>query len=473
MRNRLNVMVFVVLMLAASHLLLLGVGSARGATSYGSITGTIFYDVPECNPINRGDVVILEANRGLEVARVPVVDSTFGPIQVPVGSYRIVFDSLVAAIKGNPPPVFFPNANPSCFGDATPVTVMPNETTPVDNWTVALVPGLPQPPIVKVLSVAGQVVDSQENSVPGIKIIIRDSCAGIYDLTGESFYTGEDGTFQYLAPGAGLFMQVRLRFYDATGTYRSGYYADADGVKKVVDNFLDGTIIDFTLGWGKDIGVIHLQWGALDLSPAQLSFGDVALPGSTVQMVTASNVSQNNLTITGISFQDGSSPDFAIYAATSPPISLTPDSHEELPITYTPHTLGPATATLVVTVTASDAQEHQLTATLTGAGVPSEAPPAEQVAATVDFIQAAVEQGTLTGTGPPQANNAQVTALLNQIKAAGDMAARGNSKAACQQLLNALQRVDGDPQPPDIVEGPAAAELMLLIQLTRQQLGCN
>jgi hypothetical protein len=106
------------------------------------------------------------------------------------------------------------------------------------------------------------------------------------------------------------------------------------------------------------------------------------------------------------------------------------------------------------------------------AGVASQAPPAEQVSDTVNFIQGALDQGTLTGTGPPQANNAQVTALLNQIKVAGDMAARGNSKAACQQLLNALQRTDGNPQPPDLVEGPAAAELMLLIQLTQQKLGC-
>jgi hypothetical protein len=63
--------------------------------------------------------------------------------------------------------------------------------------------------------------------------------------------------------------------------------------------------------------------------------------------------------------------------------------------------------------------------------------------------------------------------MLFSIKAAGDMAAKGQSKAACQQLLNALQRTDGNPTPPDFVEGPAAAELQLLIQDTLQQMGCN
>jgi len=353
---------------------------------------------------------------------------------------------------------------------------MPNETTLVDNWTVAWGKPSIDPPIsARALSVVGQVVDRQGNPVPGIKVTMHDFCAGIYELIpfGGSCYTGGDGSFSFVT-GSSLFNKNRLRFYDATGTYHSGYYADADGVKKVVDNFLDGAIIDFFLSVANDIGVIPLQWGALDLSPPQLSFGDVALPSSTTQMVTASNVSTRDLTITGIAFQAGSSLDFAINSATSPPISLTPGSYVEIPITYTPHTIGAATATLVVTVTApDDTQEHQLTATLTGAGVASQAPPAEQVNDTVNFIQGAVDQGTLTGTGPPAANNAQVTALLNQIKAAGDMAAKGNSKAACQQLLNALQRTDGDPQPPDLVEGPAAAELMLLIQLTRQQLGCN
>jgi hypothetical protein len=107
MRYRLNVMIFVVLMLAVSNLLLLGVGSARGGTSYGSITGTIAYDEGSLNPINRGEVVILEANRGLEVARVPVVNSSFGPIQVPVGSYRLVWNTFTLETKESFPAVFF------------------------------------------------------------------------------------------------------------------------------------------------------------------------------------------------------------------------------------------------------------------------------------------------------------------------------------------------------------------------------
>jgi hypothetical protein len=145
----------------------------------------------------------------------------------------------------------------------------------------------------------------------------------------------------------------------------------------------------------------------------------------------------------------------------------------DIALTYTPHALGPATeTTLAITASSDGSEEHQLTVKLDGTGVASNATPAEQITDIVNYIEGSVAQSTLTGTGPAGAGNAKVEALLNQIKAAGDMAAKGQSKAACQQLLNARQRTDGNPQPPDFVEGPAAADLALLIQIVRQQIGC-
>jgi hypothetical protein len=62
---------------------------------------------------------------------------------------------------------------------------------------------------------------------------------------------------------------------------------------------------------------------------------------------------------------------------------------------------------------------------------------------------------------------------MNQVKAASDLAAAGKLQAACAQLRSALQRTDGDPQPPDFVTGPAAAELALLIELAQASIGCK
>jgi len=43
---------------------------------------------------------------------------------------------------------------------------------------------------------------------------------------------------------------------------------------------------------------------------------------------------------------------------------------------------------------------------------------------------------------------------------------------ACQQLLDVLNRTDGNPQPPDFVTGPAAADLAAKVRALRGSLGC-
>jgi hypothetical protein len=51
------------------------------------------------------------------------------------------------------------------------------------------------------------------------------------------------------------------------------------------------------------------------------------------------------------------------------------------------------------------------------------------------------------------------------------MAAKGQSKAACQQLLNAMSGLMATPNR-QISLKAGAAELALLIQIVRQQIGC-
>jgi len=58
------------------------------------------------------------------------------------------------------------------------------------------------------------------------------------------------------------------------------------------------------------------------------------------------------------------------------------------------------------------------------------------------------------------------------LKAAGDQIEQGKTAEACQQLLDALNRTDGNPRPPDFVTGSAAPDLVRLIQALRTTLGC-
>ena len=49
----------------------------------------------------------------------------------------------------------------------------------------------------------------------------------------------------------------------------------------------------------------------------------------------------------------------------------------------------------------------------------------------------------------------------------------GDTSQACQQLLDANEKCDGDPKPPDFVTGSAAGELAGMIQALRASLGCE
>jgi len=99
--------------------------------------------------------------------------------------------------------------------------------------------------------------------------------------------------------------------------------------------------------------------------------------------------------------------------------------------------------------------------------------PLNQVPYILDFIDASVAGGTLTGDGPGKSAGNRLNALKNMIEAAGGFIDAGDTSQACQQLLDAYKKCDGDPKPPDFVIGTAAGELAGMIQALRASLGCG
>ncbi|MBA7668968.1 hypothetical protein ES703_77089 [subsurface metagenome] len=91
----------------------------------------------------------------------------------------------------------------------------------------------------------------------------------------------------------------------------------------------------------------------------------------------------------------------------------------------------------------------------------------------LDFIDDSVVAGTLEGDGPGNSADNRLNALKNMIEAAGDLIDAGDTSRACQQLLDAYKKCDGDPKPPDFVRGPAASTLAGMIQQLRDNLGCG
>jgi DNA-binding beta-propeller fold protein YncE len=90
----------------------------------------------------------------------------------------------------------------------------------------------------------------------------------------------------------------------------------------------------------------------------------------------------------------------------------------------------------------------------------------------LSFFDECIENGTLMGSGPGKSWH-RMKALRNMLRAAGELVEDGFMAEACQQLLDAYKRCDGQPKPPDFVEGYAAPQLAEMIQTYRAYLGCD
>jgi hypothetical protein len=128
-----------------------------------------------------------------------------------------------------------------------------------------------------------------------------------------------------------------------------------------------------------------------------------------------------------------------------------------------------------VTVVVSDMKGGSATATL-NYEVLSEPIPTVSIADILAFFDTSVANGSLVGNGPGRSAERRLNALRNQIEAAGDLIEDGLIEEACQQLMVAYTRADGEVppgSPPDFIEGPHASELAVMIQNLRISLDCE
>ncbi len=100
--------------------------------------------------------------------------------------------------------------------------------------------------------------------------------------------------------------------------------------------------------------------------------------------------------------------------------------------------------------------------------------PSEQIVTIVNFFDTSVSEGTLTGVGSTTTSaDGKLNALENMLKQAEALIQSGSIADACLQLMDAYKKTDGDPNPPDFVTGPAAAQLASQIQSLMTSLGCQ
>jgi len=218
-----------------------------------------------------------------------------------------------------------------------------------------------------------------------------------------------------------------------------------------------------------DIYLVEFQFiSDIDASPLSYDFGDVELGSSSSQIVTITNQGDQPYTVsTGL--KSGSSPDYII---TSDPSgqSVAPNDTVDVEITFSPASEGISSAILEIN---SNIPNPSVEIQLSGNGVPAEDPPEEQISNILDFIDASVEEGTLTGTGNGNSAQNRLNAFINMIESAGDLIDAGDIDGACDQLMAAYKKCDGEVRPPDFVSGVAAEDLASMIIELMASIGCG
>jgi beta propeller repeat protein len=213
-----------------------------------------------------------------------------------------------------------------------------------------------------------------------------------------------------------------------------------------------------------DIWLVEFEVLSFD-PPGGLEFGSVNVGSSQMQIVTLDHMG-GDLEVSGLSLDTLGSPGFSIGLSALQAVAR--GDSLDIPVTFAPAVAGPATNTLVITTDAGTVEVP-----LSGTGVSVAPPPQQQIAEILAFFDASVAAGTLIGSGSGNSANGRRKALRNMIEAAGDLIQQGRIEDACRQLADAANRTDGAERPPDFVEGPAAAELRVRIELLRSTLGCS
>jgi ELWxxDGT repeat protein len=144
------------------------------------------------------------------------------------------------------------------------------------------------------------------------------------------------------------------------------------------------------------------------------------------------------------------------------------DPSVEVDVTFTPTAAGPAAGLMDVM-----ADENSVIAMLHGTGVAPEPTPPELMAELLFSFDAAVADGSLQGSGPAASAAGRLGALRNMLVTAQTLIDAGDIEAACTQLFDAYQRTDGEPIPPDFVEGDAAPLVAAMIADLRGLLECE
>jgi beta propeller repeat protein len=302
------------------------------------------------------------------------------------------------------------------------------------------------------------------------------TAAGDYDIAIHDLSTGITKVLEMPGNQRGAHVSGRIVVFDDDSSGTSDvlmYHADSEQTIPVATgpgveflNDISRGLIVYTSNAAGNFDVWLVEFEVLSFDPpGGLEFGSVNVGSSQMQIVTLEHMG-GDLEVSGLALHPWGSTGFSI--GLSAPRTVGRGDTLDIPVTFAPAVAGPATNTLVITTDAGTVEVP-----LSGTGVSVAPPPQQQIAEILAFFDASVAAGTLVGSGNGNSASGRRKALRNMIEAAGDLIQQGRIEDACRQLADAANRTDGAERPPDFVEGPAAAELRVRIELLRSTLGCS
>ncbi|MFX1563391.1 MAG: choice-of-anchor D domain-containing protein [Promethearchaeota archaeon] len=208
------------------------------------------------------------------------------------------------------------------------------------------------------------------------------------------------------------------------------------------------------------LGLSGQALAQLEVSPTSMDFGDVEVGTTSTSVVTVTNNGSSEI---GLTAEISGSAFFVI--SSSVPALISEYETVYIQISFTPSAEGLSAADLLI--------KGVIATSLQGVGVEVQPPPSGSVQDILAFFDASVLDGSLVGSGPGNSADGRRDALRNMIKASGDLIEDGFTTEACQQLLNAYERCDGLPRPPEFVSGAAAQTLAGMILELVGGLGCE
>jgi hypothetical protein len=212
----------------------------------------------------------------------------------------------------------------------------------------------------------------------------------------------------------------------------------------------------------------------ISVDPLNVNFGSVALGTQSSTVITISNTGGPGLRVNEASLSGSAG--FSIGAirkggmVVNLPVDLAGSETADIDLLFSPPGVGVFAGLL--TIRSNDSDEDLLEVPLAGQGVQVQSPPEQQIASILAFFDSSTQIGTLVGNGPGNSAAGRLKALRNMIEAAGDLVAAGNLAEACGQLKDVLDRIDGNPNPPDFAGGSALLELRTRVTALRETLGC-